>query len=103
MPFFLQRLDDTMRPEVTGLRRTISRTYRDQVYVTPNGMLSLPHFRFIHEVLGAERIMLAIDHCYLIMRGARHWLEDLPVAEDERAAIAHGTAEALLRPPREGL
>ncbi len=97
VPFFLQRMDDMMPSEVTGLSRTISRTYRDQVSVTPSGMLNLPHFRFIHEVLGAERIMMSVDYPYLTMRGARAWLEVLPIDEDERAAIAHGNAKALLR------
>ena len=31
------------------------------------------------------------------MTGARRWLEALPVPERERALIAHGNAEALLR------
>ncbi len=97
VPFFLQRMDDAMPPGATGLSRTISQTYRDQVFVTPSGMLNLPHFRFVHEVLGAERILFAIDYPYLTMTGARAWLESLPVSEDERAAIAHGNAERLLR------
>ena len=44
VPFFLQRMDDAMPRTVTGLTRTITETYRQQVYVTPSGMLYLPHF-----------------------------------------------------------
>ena len=97
VPFFLQRLDDALPPEVTGLGRTLTQTYRDQVYVTPSGMLYLPNFRFCHEVLGAERILFSVDYPYLTMTGARAWLEALPVGEEERAMIAHGNAERLLR------
>lgn len=97
VPFYLQRLDDALPPGATGLSRTIGQTYRDQVFVTPSGMLNMPHFKFIHEVLGADRIMFAVDYPYLTMTGARAWLESLPVTEDERAAIAHGNAERLLR------
>ena len=96
VPFFLQRMDDTMPPGATGLSRTISQTYRDQVYVTPSGMLNLPHFEFCRTVLGAERIMFSVDYPYLTLRGARRWLEDLPIGEDQRAAIAHGNAERVL-------
>lgn len=99
VPFFLQRMDDTMPPAVTGLSRTISETYRDQVWVTPSGMLNLPHFKFIHEALGAARIIFSIDYPYLTMTGGRDWLEALPVTDEERHAIAHGNAEALLRIP----
>ncbi len=97
VPFFLQRMDDTLPPGATGLRRTVSQTYRDQVFVTPSGMLNLPHFRFVREVLGSERIMFAIDYPYLTMAGARAWLESLPIDDDERTAIAYRNAEQLLR------
>ena len=97
VPFFLDRLDDALPPGATGLSRTVSQTYRDHVSVTPSGMLYLPHFRFIHELLGAERIVFSVDYPYLTMTGARAWLEALPVNEDERAAIAHKNAERLLR------
>ena len=93
----LQRMDDTMPPAATGLRRTISQTYREQVYVTPSGMLYLSQFTSCREVLGTERIMFAVDYPYLTMTGARRWLEALPVPEPERLLIVHGNAEALLR------
>ena len=41
--------------------------------------------------------MFAIDYPFLTMSGARAWLEALPVSNTERAAIAHGNAEKLLR------
>ena len=99
VPFFLQRMDDVLPPAVTELERTITQTYREQVWVTPSGMLNLPHFRFIHEVLGSERILFAVDYPYLTMNGARRWLEELPVDEQKRLAIASGNAAALLSIP----
>ena len=96
VPFYLQRMDDAMPPEVTGLSRTITQTYKAQVYVTPSGMLTLPHFRFIHEVLGAERILYSVDYPYLTNTGAREFLERLPASQEDRERIAHGNAEALL-------
>ncbi len=96
VPFFLQRMDDTMPRGATKLSRTISQTYRDQVWITPSGMLNLPHFRFCREVLGPDRILFAVDYPYLTLRGARAWVEALPGGDDERAAIAHGNAERLL-------
>lgn len=97
VPFYLQRMDDSMPPEVTGLSRTISETYRQHVHVTPSGMLNLPHFKFIQEVVGIDRIMFSVDYPYLTNTGARRFLEALPVDDEERAKLAHGNAEALLR------
>ena len=96
VPFFLQRLDDTMPPQATGLSRTISQTYRDQVWVTPSGMLDLPHFQFVRDVVGAERILFSLDYPYLTMTAAREWLESLPISRAEREAIAWRNASALL-------
>ena len=61
VPFFLQRMDDTLPTELTGLSRTVSQTYREHVSVTPSGLLYQPHFEFIQKVLGAERVMFAVD------------------------------------------
>ena len=97
VPFFLQRLDDMIPQGATGLRRTITQTYRDQVWVTPSGMLNMPHFNFIRETLGYEHILFSVDYPYLTMTGARSWLENLPVPEEERVAIASGNAKKLFR------
>ena len=97
VPFYLQRMDDAMPREVTGLSRSITDTYRSQVYVTPSGMLNVPHLRFIHEVLGADRILYAVDYPYLSNTGARRFLEQLSVSQDDKEKIAHRNAETLLR------
>ena len=97
VPFYLQRLDDTIQREVTGLSRSITDTYRAHVHVTPSGMLNLPHFKFIQEVVGVDRILFAVDYPYLTNTGARHFLEALPISDADKAKIAHGNAEALLR------
>lgn len=97
VPFYLQRMDDTIPQAATRLSRTITDTYKSHVYVTPSGMLNLPHFEFIHKVLGADRIIYAVDYPYLTMTGARAFLEDLPVSQEDKEKIAHGNVEALLR------
>lgn len=96
VPFSLQRLDDTLPPQATGLSRTISQTYRDQVWVTPSGMLDLPHFQFVRDVVGAQRILFSLDYPYLTMTAARSWLESLPISRAEREAIAWRNAASLL-------
>ena len=97
VPFFLQRMDDTMPQAVTGLARTISTTYREQVWVGPSGMLNTPHFMFVREVLGIDRIVFSIDFPYLTMTGARDWLENLPIPQSEKEAVAFRNAQTLLR------
>lgn len=99
-PYFLQRLDDTISQELSGLERSVLQTYREHVYVTPGGMMGeayASHFRFIYDLLGPERIMWATDYPFATMNGAREALESLDIPEAERELIAHGNAERLFR------
>ena len=96
VPFFLQRLEDAIPQEASGLRRPIVQTYREHVYVSPSGMLTMTHFQFIRAVLGAERILYSIDYPYQSLDGARAFIERLPVSDTDKALIAHGNAERLL-------
>lgn len=97
LPFYLQRLDDSIPQEASGLARSITQTFREQVWVTPSGMLTLPHFRFIHDLMGAERILYSLDYPYQSLDGARAFIDSLPVPDTEKAMIAHGNAERLLK------
>ena len=58
--------------------------------------MTRPHFDFVRTVLGADRIMYAVDYPYVCNQGARKFLEELPVSDEEKAQIAHGNAERLL-------
>jgi predicted TIM-barrel fold metal-dependent hydrolase len=96
VPFFLQRLEDSIPQEASGLKRPIVQTYREHVYVAPSGMLTMPHFQFIYSLMGAERILYSIDYPYQSLDGARAFIDRLPVSAGEKALIAHGNAERLL-------
>jgi predicted TIM-barrel fold metal-dependent hydrolase len=96
VPFYLQRMDDTIPKEATRLSRSITETYKSHVYVTPSGMLNLPHFEFIHKVLGADRILYSIDYPFLTLTGGRDFIESLPISGRDKEKIAHGNAERLL-------
>lgn len=97
VPFYLQRLEDSIPQEVSGLSRSIVRTYREHVYVTPSGMLTLPHFQFVYSLMGAERILYSVDYPYQSLDGAQAFINALPISDCEKAMIAHGNAERLLR------
>lgn len=60
------------------------RTCRKHLYVSPSGMLTPPHFPFIHALTGAERMLHSIDSPCQRLDGARAFIEGLPVSEDYR-------------------
>ncbi len=97
VPFYLQRLDDVLPPNVTGLSTTITDTYRNHVWVTPSGMFYEPHFEFIRTVIGIDRLIWSVDYPYLSLDGTRKFLDNLPITEDEAHQLAHRNAERLFR------
>jgi predicted TIM-barrel fold metal-dependent hydrolase len=94
-PFYLERLDDVIPPEATGLSGTISDIYRRHVWVTPSGMFGLPHFEFMHQVIGADRIIWSVDYPFLTLDGTPEFIEKLPVSQDDKEKIAYPNAEKL--------
>jgi predicted TIM-barrel fold metal-dependent hydrolase len=97
VPFFLSRLDVAMTREDTGLSRTITDIYRNNVWVTPAGMFDLAQFEFVHKVLGADRIIWSNDYPFLSLDGTREFLMSLPISDEDREKIAFRNAQALLR------
>lgn len=97
MPFYLQRLDDSMPQSATGLKRSISQTVKDQVYITNSGMTGLAHFNFIKEVIGIDNMLFSVDYPYLSLNGARAFIENLPISDAEKAKFAYQNAQKLLK------
>ncbi|OOF43263.1 amidohydrolase [Rodentibacter rarus] len=95
LPFYLHRLDDSLPQAATGLKRSLIDTFKQQVFVSPSGMLTQPHFRFIYDLVGAERILFSMDYPYQTLDGVRDFLENLPISQEEKALIAHKNAEKL--------
>lgn len=95
LPFYLQRLDDSLPQAATGLKRSLIDTFKQQVFVSPSGMLTQPHSRFIYDLVGAERILFSMDYPYQTLDGVRDFLENLPISQEEKALIAYKNAEKL--------
>ncbi|MBF0750932.1 amidohydrolase [Pasteurella sp. WM03] len=95
LPFYLQRLDDSLPQAATGLKRSLTDTFKQQVFVSPSGMLTQPHFQFIYNLIGAERILFSVDYPYQTLNGVRNFLENLPISEQEKELIAYKNAEKL--------
>jgi 2,3-dihydroxybenzoate decarboxylase len=71
LPFWLYRLDymnRTARPAIrTGrdrLERSLSEYMKQNVYVTTSGMAWAPVITFVRSVLGADRVLYAMDYPY---------------------------------------
>ncbi|MHC1563541.1 amidohydrolase family protein [Actinomycetospora sp. C-140] len=96
VPWFLPRLDDALPARATGLSGSISEVYREHVWITPSGMFHAGQLAFVRDVVGLDRVIWSVDHPYLTMDGTRAFLDGADLTDDERHAVTHGNAEAML-------
>ena len=95
--FYLERIA-TMERAAT-LRRPIAEYVRSNLHVTPSGLFSQRYLRWTIEVMGVERVLFSSDYPYRFAPdgGARAFLDDADLSQDDKARIAHGNWEALTR------
>jgi hypothetical protein len=100
IPFMLDRIDETTAATAgTHLRRSVRQTILDQVWITTSGFFTMVPFMAALMSFGVDRIMFSVDYPFASNARARAFLDALPVSPADRAKIAHGNADRLLRLP----
>ncbi len=97
LPFFLSRIDQSMPQSVTKLNRTVTDTFKENVYVTPSGIFDYPQLKFCVEVLGSERIIHSVDCPFISNEGALPFIENAPISGTDKELIAYKNAEKLFK------
>jgi hypothetical protein len=96
LPAMLARCDHAFRG-VPHLKRTVSQTILDQVWITTSGFFSLPPFMAALLAFGTDRILFSVDYPFSSMAAGMQFLEQLPLSPEDRRKIAHGNADRLLK------
>ena len=79
------------------LKRPISQTIVDQVYVSTSGFITAPPLLLLLETFGEDRILLSADYPFMPMEATRNFLNAMPLSEAARAKVAHGNADRVLK------
>ena len=95
LPYYFNRLDDTLKPEVTGLKHKISDYFKKNIYLTPSGMFYEDDLRFCLEKVGADHILWATDYPYQKPGNSREYLQKLGLDQEDLEKIAWGNAERV--------
>lgn len=90
LPMMLARADQVFGRDITG-------AVTGHVHVTTSGFFTLPPFLALLQTFGAGRIMFSVDYPFASNARGRAFLEALPVSPADKARIAHGNADRLLR------
>ena len=98
IPFMLDRMDQIMRQQGTGLKKRISEYFHENVWFTPSGILSKDQLEYMVKLFGAEHIIWALDYPYIPFgQCSTDFLLESDLSETQKELIAHGNAERLLR------
>ncbi len=95
VPFMLDRIDAMLRPP--GLALKPSEYFLRNIWVTTSGLFSLPPVLCTVQVLGVDRVLFSVDYPFGDNAAGRALLDALPLAPADKARIAGGNAEQVLR------
>lgn len=95
LPFWLYRLDYMHRGQVVSnrydamkpLELTIPEYFRRNIWITTSGMPWAPPIMFCREVLGADRVMYAMDYPYEYVADEVRMQDALPLSDAEKMAF----------------
>jgi len=96
LPFMLERIDDNLPPNVTGLDRLPSEYILANVHITTSGLFSVPPLLCALMVFGADRVLFSVDWPYAPNDAGRRLLDTAPLSPADLERLAHGNAERLL-------
>lgn len=105
LPFWLYRLDymhaATVRsqryPNVKPLQRKVSDYMRENVYVTTSGMPWAPAITFCQSVLGADRVMYAMDYPYQYVAAEVTATDQIPTDVETKKKLFQTNAEKVFK------
>jgi 2,3-dihydroxybenzoate decarboxylase len=103
LPFWLFRLDFMHAAMVKagrhdGVKRLEKRPsdyLRENVWITTSGMAWEPAIMFVRSVIGADRVMYAMDYPYQFIPAEVKVTDDLPISAAEKKAFYQGNAESV--------
>lgn len=106
LPFWLWRLDSRLQEEKGDpasasfyeyLNKNPSQYFKENFYVTTSGMFWEPVLKFVCSVLGADRVLFAVDYPYESSKIASQFIESAKIDDGDKAKICHLNAEKLLK------
>jgi predicted TIM-barrel fold metal-dependent hydrolase len=100
VPFMLDRIDTMLGPALlgpSGFALKPSEYFVRNIWVTTSGLFSLPPVLCAVQVLGVDRVLFSVDYPFGDNAAGRAMLDALPLAPADKAKIAGGNAERVLR------
>lgn len=97
LPAMLARCDQVFARDVGHLKRSLSATIVDQVYVTTSGLFTRPPLDVALAVFGTDRVLFSIDYPYSSNQQGRTFLDSVKLPAGDLEKLAHRNADQLLK------
>ena len=97
LPMMLARIDEVFALDIGHLKRPISRTIIEQVWVTTSGIFTQPPFLAALQTFGIDRLMFSVDYPYAPNAKGRAFLDGVSLSPADMAKLTHGNADGLLK------
>lgn len=72
-----------------------SEIFKRNFWITTSGVEHTPALNYCIDVLGADRILWAIDYPYQVSKPAVQWLNGAEISAEHKALVYHGNAERI--------
>jgi 2,3-dihydroxybenzoate decarboxylase len=103
LPYWFFRIDYMHRPMVAAgrypnmkaLRMPPSEYFRQNIYVTTSGMAWQPPILYAQSVLGADRVMYAMDYPYQFVPEEVRVTDELPIGDEDKRKLYEGNARQV--------
>ncbi len=101
IPYWFYRIDDRIEMEVKmGMRRRPlnkkpSEYFRKNFAITTSGVNWNPPLEYCVSVLGADKVMFAVDYPYQETFEAVNWMNDAPISDEDKKLIFGANAERV--------
>ena len=97
LPFMLARINNTLTPAAKHLQRTVPEYFLQNFSITTSGFFTEPPLLLALQVIGADRIIFAVDYPYASNEQGRAFLDNASLSPVDKEKISHLNAVRLLK------
>src|SRR5579859_6216467 len=90
IPMMMARFDKVFQHDIGHLKRSVSQTILDQVWITTSGIFDQPPFLCALQIFGIDRILFSVDYPFAPDAAGRKFLDNVALPPHEKAKLAHG-------------
>ena len=101
IPYWFYRIDNRYEMEVTmglkhrKLKRRPTEYFRDNFAITTSGVNWNPPLEYCVSVLGADKVMFAVDYPYQETTEAVDWMNAAPLSDEDKRLVFSTNAERI--------